>query len=192
MGTPKNRWRLISQSPLSPPTHDSYRCRMYSGCHASSAPRASSCPRSAGSRPPLVMYHWRVVTISSGLSPFSKNLTGWVIGFGSPSVWPASVSSSAMRSLAACAVLPPSSAYAFWPDSEVIQAGISRVRRPSHPITGRVGSASSRHHVTSVTSPNVQIMAMPDPLSGSASGWASTGTSTSKRGERTVEPNIGW
>ncbi len=59
-------------------------------------------------------------------------------------------------------------------------------------MTLRVGRSSSRHHVTSVVSPNVQTMAMPVPLSGWASGWATTGTSTSKSGVRTVVPNSGW
>ena len=33
-------------------------------------------------------------------------------------------------------------------------------------MIARIGRFSSRHHVTSVVSPNVQIMAMPVPLSG--------------------------
>ena len=36
--------------------------------------------------------------------------------------------------------------------------------------------------MTSVVSPNVQIMAMPEPFSGSASSWATTGTSTPNSG----------
>jgi len=48
------------------------------------------------------------------------------------------------------AVLPPS-----------IDRRVRRSRR-TRPV------CSSRHHVTSVVSPNVQIIAMPDPLSGSA------------------------
>ena len=40
----------------------------------------------------------------------------------------------------------------------------------------------------SVTSPNVQIMAIPVPLSGWANRWATTGTSTPKSGVRTVVP----
>ena len=63
--------------------------------------------------------------------------------------------------------------------------------RPSRPMTLRVGRSSSRHQVTSVVSPNVHTMAMPVPLSGWASGWATTGTSTSKIGVRTVEPISG-
>jgi hypothetical protein len=46
--------------------------------------------------------------------------------------------------------------------------------------------------VTSVVSPNVQIMAIPEPLSGCASSWATTGSSTSNSGEVTVVPNSGW
>ena len=41
--------------------------------------RARAAPRRARR---CAMYHWRVETISSGLSPFSKNFTGCVIGFG--------------------------------------------------------------------------------------------------------------
>jgi hypothetical protein len=41
---------------------------------------------------------------------------------------------------------------------------------------------SSRHQMTSVRSPKVQIMAMPLPFSGSASGCAFTGTGTPKSG----------
>ena len=55
----------------------------------------------------------------------------------------------------------------------------SRVRRRGAGRRGRrsprVGRSSSRHHVTSVMSPNVQIIAMPVPLSGSASWWATIG-----------------
>ena len=56
------------------------------------------------------MYHWRVVMISSGLSPFSKNFTGCVIGFGSPIRSPDSRSSSTTRAFALNTVLPASSA----------------------------------------------------------------------------------
>ena len=45
--------------------------------------------------------------------------------------------------------------------------GVS-VMRPDRVTIDRVGSANSRHHTTSVTSPKVQIMAIPDPFSGSA------------------------
>ena len=50
----------------------------------------------------------------------------------------------------------------------------------------RVGRESSRHQTTSVVSPKVQTMAMPDPLSGSASSWARTGTRTPNSGVTTV------
>ena len=46
----------------------------------------------------------------------------------------------------------------------------------------RVGRESSRHQTTSVVSPKVQIMAMPEPFSGSASSWARTGTRTPNSG----------
>ena len=59
-------------------------------------------------------------------------------------------------------------------------------------MIARVGRFSSRHQVTSVVSPKVQIIAMPEPFSGSASPWASTGTSTPNTGVRTVVPNSGW
>ena len=59
-------------------------------------------------------------------------------------------------------------------------------------MTERVGSCSSRHQMTSVRSPNVQHIAMPAPLSISAPGWASTGTSTPNRGVVTVVPNRPW
>ncbi len=56
----------------------------------------------------------------------------------------------------------------------------------------RTGSFSSRHHVTSVMSPKVQIIAMPLPFSGSASACASTGTRTPKSGVTTSVPKSGW
>ncbi len=59
---------------------------------------------------------------------------------------------------------------------------------PSRPITTRVGSRSSRHHVTSVMSPNVQIMAIPVPFSGSASSCATIGTSAPNSGVTAVRP----
>ncbi len=43
-------------------------------------------------------------------------------------------------------------------------------------MMARIDRFSSRHQVTSVVSPNVQIMAMPVPLSGWASSWARTST----------------
>ena len=67
---------------------------------------------------------------------------------------------------------------------------LPRARRPAaRAAAGRPGrsppgcpAASSRHQVTSVRSPNVQTIAMPVPLAGSASGCACTGTSTPKSG----------
>jgi hypothetical protein len=49
---------------------------------------------------------------------------------------------------------------------DAIQSGVPAANRPSRPISARVGSWSSRHHVTSVVSPNVQIIATPVPFSG--------------------------
>ena len=59
------------------------------------------------------MYHWRVETISSGRSPFSKNLTACVNGLGSP-IELAGLAAAARRCafLALKTVLPASSAYA--------------------------------------------------------------------------------
>jgi hypothetical protein len=59
---------------------------------------------------------------------------------------------------------------------------------PFRPTTTRVGRPSSRHHVTSVTSPNVQTIAMPVPFSGSANSCATTGTGASNSGVYTVDP----
>ena len=53
---------------------------MYAGCQCSSSPRARRASRWAS----VSTNHWRDDTISRGRSPFSKNLTGWVIGRGSP------------------------------------------------------------------------------------------------------------
>ena len=72
---------------------------MWAGTKSSSSPRASSASRRSASLPPLAMYHWRLVTISRGLSPFSKNFTGCGDGSGSPSITPASPSISTMRLL---------------------------------------------------------------------------------------------
>jgi hypothetical protein len=43
------------------------------------------------------MNHWRLVMISSGRSPFSKNFTGWVIGRGAAVRSPDSASISTIR-----------------------------------------------------------------------------------------------
>ncbi len=66
-GTPEKRCRLTSQSPVRPSTQSSKRRRMNGGCQSSSRPLASRRSRWASSR----MNHWRLVTISSGWSPFS-------------------------------------------------------------------------------------------------------------------------
>ena len=55
------------------------------------------------------MNHCWLVTISSGRVPFSQNFTEWVMGRISPSMAPASVSSSTMRACACLTVLPASS-----------------------------------------------------------------------------------
>ena len=70
----------MHQSPFSPFTQFSYRVRMYSGCHVNCRPRSISAARNSI----VLMNHWRLVTISSGLSPFSKNLTLCMMGRGSP------------------------------------------------------------------------------------------------------------
>ena len=56
----------------------------------------------------------------------------------------------------------------------------------------RTGSDSSRHHVTSVVSPNVQIIATPVPFSGSASSWATIGTDDAeqRRDDRLAEQRL--
>ncbi len=134
------------------------------------------------------MNHCQLVTISSGRLPFSQNLTGWVMGSGSPTSSPDSSSSSTMRAWACFTVLPASSAHGPSPGTP---GGGSATRRPSRPTMERTGNASSRHQVTSVVSPNVHTMAMPDPFSGSANSWASTGTGTPNRGVRASVPNSG-
>ena len=165
---------------------------MYSGCHWSSRPLASSAARSSGARLPFLMYHCLVVTISSGIWPYSKNFTACRIGSGSPRTAPAACSRSVTRDRAAFAVRPASCAYASRPASLVIAAGAAASSRPSLPITGLVASCRSRHQVTSVMSPNVHTITSPVPFAGSASRCARTGTSVPNRGVRTVVPNRGW
>ena len=161
---------------------------MCGGCQASSLPRCSSSSRTPVSRPPLRRYHCRLVTTSSGRSPFSKNFTWWVIALGSPTRSPDSTSISTIRFCACLAVLPASSAYG----ASATPSGAAVSSRPSRPRMLRTGRSSSRHQITSVVSPNVQIIAMPEPFSGSASSWARTGTSTPNSGVVTVVPNSGW
>ena len=68
--------------------------------------------------------------------------------------------------------------------------GGASVIRPARVTMERVGRCSSRHQITSVTSPKVQIMAIPDPFSGSARRMGErSGTSTPKSGVCTVVPN---
>ncbi|CAB4534568.1 unannotated protein [freshwater metagenome] len=165
---------------------------MKSGWKASFLPCSMSFSRKSASRPPLRMYHWRVETISRGLSPFSKNLTGWVMLRISPTRSPDSVRSSTIRVFAENTVLPASSANTSRPRVEVMPSGASAKMRPSKPRMARFGRSSSRHQITSVTSPKVQIMAIPEPLSIWAKRWATTGTSTSNSGVRTVLPNKSW
>jgi len=113
------------------------------------------------------------------------------MGLGSPMSAPSSRSSSTTAVWAWDTVLPARRSYASRPASDVIHSGQSAFVRPLRSRIDRVGRRSSRHQVTSVVSPNVQIMAMPDPLSGWASSWARTGTSTPKTGEVTMVPNSG-
>ena len=72
--------------------------------------------------------------------------------------------------------------HARTPASVVSHSGTSSWSRPSRWTTDRAGRSSSRHQTTSVLSPKVQIIATPVPFSGSASGWATTGTGTPKSG----------
>jgi hypothetical protein len=109
------------------------------------------------------MYHWRDVTISSGLSPFSKKFAIRSVLVGSPSRSPDARSPATTASRAENVVLPAmllvrGAAVAVDP------LGTSRRMRPSRPMTERVGSCSSRHHCTSVRSPKVQHIAMPAAL----------------------------
>ena len=83
---------------------------MKSGWNAISSPRARSVALRCSSRAPLTMYHWRVETISRGLSPFSKNFTGWLIVLTSPTSSPDAVRASTTTFLAENTVLPAISA----------------------------------------------------------------------------------
>ena len=95
-----------------------------------------------------------------------------------------------MRARACRAVRPPSSGHSAAP-GPVSQLGVSSCSLPSRRSTDRTGRLSSRHQMMSVVSPNVQIIAMPVPLSGSASRCARTGTPTPNSGVVTVVPNSG-
>ena len=131
------------------------------------------------------MNHCQLVTISSGRVPLPQNFTGWVIGRGSPTSSPDSRRRSTMAAWACFTVLP---AMACQASLSGTSGGGEATMRPSRPTIERTGRPSSRHHTTSVVSPNVQIMAMPEPFSGSASSWASTGTSTPNSGVCTAVP----
>ena len=90
-----------------------------------------------------------------------------------------------MRSLAVWLVAPAMSGVVLPAGvADVIHSGVSGRMRPSQPMIGRVGSCSSRHQVTSVRSPNVQIIAMPEPFSGSASGVRDDGHLHAEAGRR--------
>lgn len=96
---------------------------------------------------------------------------------------PESRSSATTRSRVVWAVVPASSAYAARPASSSNPGDGSKIRRPSHLTIVRVSSASSRHHVTSLRSPNVHTMAIPEPFSGSANLCDTTGTLTLNSGQ---------
>ena len=114
------------------------------------------------------------------------------VGLGSPSRSPDSTSAATVSSRAVNVVLPAIAAYSSRPAGSVIHSGASGRMRPSRPMIVRLGSCSSRHQMTSVRSPNVHDITMPEPLPGSAAGCATTGTSTPNSGERTVVPNRCW
>ena len=100
-------------------------------------------------------------------------------------------------SLRACFVPLPSSwaiaalAASGSRDSQPGSPNRPAARVPSRRTTTRAGSPRSRHHTTSVTSPNVQICAAPVPFSGSASSWATIGTGTRNTGVSAVVPTSG-
>ena len=140
------------------------------------------------------MNHCRLVTISTGRSPFSKNFTARVTGVGSPISSPdcsqqlddpfarlvdrAALQLAVARARALEILATPSPASPHGTSS----------RRPSAPSTERTGRPSSRHHVTSVRSPNVQTITRPVPFSGSTSGCVSTGTRVPNSGVSTSRP----
>jgi hypothetical protein len=110
---------------------------------------------------------------------------------GSPFSSPDSRRAATTASRAENVVLPVISSKAARPASVVIHSGVSVMMRPSLRRIARSGSSRSRHQSMSVVSPKVQHMAMPAPLSISASGWGRIGTSTPYTGEATVVPNSG-
>ena len=76
-------------------------------------------------------------------------------------------------------------------DSHPVAPKVTALNAPFAWMTARTGRPSSRHQITSVTSPNVQIIATPVPFSGSASAWGLTGTRTPNSGVITSVPNSG-
>ncbi len=126
--------------------------------------RARAAPSRTASRAPLRMYHWRLVTISSGRSPFSKNFTACVIGRGSP-IEVARPRAAARRSRA---LRLRDGGLARRARRSAAARAASRDSQPAAPRDRRSGrrgrssrasgSVSSRHQITSVRSPNVQII----------------------------------
>ena len=111
-----------------------------------------------------------------------------MIGSGSPTSSLVSRSSATIFARACVPVRPASWSYG----TAGTPVGGASTSRPSLPITDLVSRSSSRHQITSVRSPNVQTIAIPEPLSGLASRCARTGTATPNSGVRTVAPNSRW
>lgn len=154
-----------------------------------------SLSRSSPSRAPLRMYHCRVETISSGRSPFSKNFTAWLNGLPTAVMSPVACSFSTIALRALKTVLPAiSSPYQVAASGFATEAGASGRNRPSRPIVVMFGSdslsvvRSSRHQMMSVTSPKVQTMAAPVPLSGWARWCPWISISAPKKGVFTLVP----
>ena len=114
------------------------------------------------------------------------------MGFASPIMSPDSVKSSTIRCLAENTVFPASSAKISRAFGSEMTSGASLRIRPSQPKIARFGRSNSLHQITSVTSPKVQIIAIPEPLSFCARRWATTGTSTPNKGVVTVLPKNFW
>ena len=72
----------VGVEALDPASRSAHACA--AGASAEPARVRGACRAARRREPPLRMYHCRLLTISSGRSPFSKNFTGCVIGFGSP------------------------------------------------------------------------------------------------------------
>ena len=158
---------------------------MYSGCHCSSRPRASSAlaeldrldeplaARDDLERPVALLVELHRVRDRPRLADEIARLAA-----------------AARRSSCALStadrfgelIVAPAARAATSVDSQPGAAPPDLLNAPFGWIIARTGSDSSRHQVTSVTSPNVQIIAMPLPFSGSASACALTGTSTPNSG----------